>query len=565
MSVIHINQICQKIKDLFIAELDVSDLNFTDKERENKILTRCLAAYAIYCSIECTTTEAAQSVVDGGDDNGIDAIYYSPANKKMLLVQSKFSKDGSGEPASDGVMKFCRGVKDLFNMTLDRFNDKIKAKRIDIEKALKEYETRYELILIDTCATKELAIHSTRVIEDLLSEMNSTGEDQSEQIISFTRLNQGKVFSSLALSAGSEPISIEIGLTQWGVLSDPYKAYYGMVSGKEIGEWWKSYNTRLFEKNIRLVLGTTDVNEEIEKTLKETPNLFWYFNNGITIIADKIEKSAVGGGSKDIGSFKLTNIAIVNGAQTVSTIGKYLVSLKEENLIDEVKVSIRMIQLSETPENFDKAVTKTNNRQNRIENRDFVSQDPEQIRIKTELSIDGIEYNIMRSETFKESEKSFELNEATAALACASGKTSLAVQVKGGIGKFYENLDKGIYKELFNPSVTGRYVFHCIKVLRAIETMLWEKTEELEKYSGREYGVLVHGNRIATLLTISRLNLKSRLNSSDFELDHSIIKTELYSVVDNMIKFLETNYPESILSVLFKNQTKCAHLTDKLK
>jgi hypothetical protein len=96
-----------------------------------------------------------------------------------------------------------------------------------------------------------------------------------------------------------------------------------MVSGNEIVQWWKNYNVRLFEKNIRQVLGTTDVNEEIEKTLQTRPELFWYFNNGITIIADSVTKSLVGGGTRDLGSFKLTNIAIVNGAQTVSTIGKY--------------------------------------------------------------------------------------------------------------------------------------------------------------------------------------------------------------------------------------------------
>lgn len=44
MSIIHINQIKEKIKSLFESHLDLSDLSLSDTEIEAKILTRCLAA-----------------------------------------------------------------------------------------------------------------------------------------------------------------------------------------------------------------------------------------------------------------------------------------------------------------------------------------------------------------------------------------------------------------------------------------------------------------------------------------------------------------------------------------
>ena len=112
MSILHINQIQQKIRDLFIADIDTKDIKPTDKEKEHKIITRCLAAYAIYSTAECSAKEAALSVVDGGDDNGIDAIYYSPLNKRMFIVQSKFCKSGAGEPSNNDIAKLCRGVSD---------------------------------------------------------------------------------------------------------------------------------------------------------------------------------------------------------------------------------------------------------------------------------------------------------------------------------------------------------------------------------------------------------------------------------------------------------------------
>lgn len=555
MSIIHITQIAEKIKNLFQSHLDLSDLADKDLEKESKVLTRCLAAYSIYNLIDSSIEVAAESVVDGCDDNGIDAIYYSPQNKRMIITQSKWIKDGKGEPDSAGVGKFCNGVKDLFEMNFDRFNDKVRKKQPLIEKALSEYETIYSLVLIDTGEKAALAEHAQRHIDDLLKELNSTGEIETEEIVEFIKLNQGKVFSSFALSMGDAPINIEIGLVEWGMISEPHKAYYGMVSAKEIAKWWEDYQRKLFNKNIRQVLGSTDVNNEIEETLVKNPDKFWYYNNGITIIADKIDKSMLGGGTREIGSFKLENISIVNGAQTVSTIGKY--AKKENANLDNVKVHARIISLKDTPLDFGKDVTRANNKQNRIENRDFVSQDPEQARIKTELAIEGIEYNIIRSELFQPSNKAFDLHEATVALACASGNSALATQAKKGIGKFYEDLTGGIYKSLFNPNVYGVYVYNCVKVDRKINDILKQKINELPKKSGRLYGLLVHGNRVISLLVMKTLALKEKMNGMNYKIDDTKLLAATENVIKNTSTFLEKKYKDNILGTLFKNNKKC--------
>ncbi|KZL27000.1 AIPR protein [Pseudovibrio sp. Ad37] len=166
-----------------------------------------------------------------------------------------------------------------------------------------------------------------------------------------------------------------------------------MVAGEEVSNWWTTTGKRLFAQNIRQMLGSTEVNEEIRNTLETSPDKFWYFNNGITIVADTIRKSAVGGNSRELGSFKAANISIVNGAQTVSTIGRF--AANEFNNLEDIKVPVRLISLEGAEDGFGGNVTKTNNRQNRIENRDFVSQDPEQIRIRKELLIEDIDYNII--------------------------------------------------------------------------------------------------------------------------------------------------------------------------
>ncbi|GFO59222.1 putative abortive infection phage resistance protein [Geomonas silvestris] len=554
MSVLHVNQISRKIKELFADKIDITDLSSNDKEIESKILTRCLAAYSIYHMAATNEVDAANSVVDGGDDNGIDAIYYSPSNKKMLISQSKWNKSGTGEPSSADVVKFCNGVRDLFNLDFERFNLKIQDKRAIIEKALTEYDTTYELLVIHT-GNQNFSMHSMRNIEDLLKEMNDAGDAESDDLVNFTQMNQGAIHVSLASGLEGEHINIEVGLTQWGKLSEPHNAYFGMVAGEEVAKWWCDHGKRLFAKNIRNVLGSTNVNDEIKHTIESTPESFWYFNNGITMVANSIRKSMVGGSSRDIGSFKADGVYVVNGAQTVSTIGRYF-EQGGANL-DKVRVHLRIVSLENSDEHFGAKVTKSNNRQNRIENRDFVSQDEEQIRLRTELAIEGIEYNIVRSESFKPSDKSFDLQEATVALSCASEQSALAVQAKREIGKFFEDLTKAPYKSIFNPQTNGIYLYNCINIIREVDKCLNEEILKLEKKSGKRYGVMVHGNRIIALVVLKKLNISKIAQVSSYAINKSLINSTTIDAINKTVEVTENMYKGNLLGTLFKNASKC--------
>ncbi|OTQ79454.1 hypothetical protein B6D23_05320 [Gilliamella sp. N-W3] len=557
MSIIHVNQIATKVKELFGDLIDTSDLNKTDSQYELKKLSRCLAAYAVFCIGGSSEIEAASSVIDGANDNGIDAIYYSPATKRMILVQSKWSIKGTGEPDNGDIRKFKDGVSDLVSLSFDRFNSKVEKMRNMVEAALTAFDTKFDIVLVHT-GNKLLSEHNQRIMDDLVLELNDAGDGSSDDIVIFHQLNQARIHTSLAKGVEGEPIQLEVGLSQWGKIEDPYLAFFGIVSGDEVYEWYKLHGNKLFSKNIRQMLGSTDVNDEIKNTIENHPDKFWYYNNGITLIADKVKKSMAGGNAKDIGSFQLSNISVVNGAQTVSSIGVTSES-KKEKLI-KVKVPIKIISLENTEQDFGSYVTKNNNRQNRIENRDFVSLDDQQIRLRTELAIDGIEYCIVRSELFKPTELSFDLNEATTALACVSKQSSLAVQAKREIGKFYENLNKPLYKSIFNQETTGKFIFNSVMCLRSVEKLIKKNIKLLESKSGRNYGILVHGNRMLALLTFSKLNINESAKSSHFMIDENKIEDAFNDSLNKLDEQIETYYQGKILSSLFKNFSICKNI-----
>jgi len=561
MSIIHVNQIGSKINTLFSDKIDKSDLNSNDKEINTKILTRCLSAYAIYCIGDTSLEEAASSVVDGADDNGIDAIHYSPSNKRMIIVQSKWKKDGTGEPDNGDLRKFKDGVIDLINLELDKFNNKVNIKKQMIETALGEFDTKFDLVLIHT-GSNTLSRHNQQVMDSILSELNDAGDGTSEDVVNFHHLNQAIIHSGLASGMDGEPIDLEIGLSQWGKVEEPHQGFFGIVAGEEVANWWLKKGKRLFAKNIRQMLGATEVNDEVKRTIDEQPENFWYYNNGVTIVAESIKKSMVGGNSRDIGSFKANNISIVNGAQTVSVIGKY--AQEGGANLEKLRLPIRLISLEGAPEDFGATVTKTNNRQNRIEGRDFVSLDEEQTRLKKELSLEGIEYNIVRSENIKTSPTIIDLTEATVALACASTQVSLAVQAKREIGRFYDNLKKAPYKTIFNPQTNGIYLKNAVYALRKIDEAISSMIINLQKKSGKEYGILVHGNRMLAFLVFRKLALHKTANEFYFDVDSIDWKTNTEAMLEKLILEIEGNYKDKFLATLFKNATICKELSEKI-
>jgi hypothetical protein len=255
------------------------------------------------------------------------------------------------------------------------------------------------------------------------------------------------------------------------------------------------------------------------------------------------------------------NVSVVNGAQTVSTIGKFgnPASPGSENL----HVQVRIISLQGSTEGLGADVTRTNNRQNRIENRDFVSLDPEQSRLRNELAIDGIQYHPLRSEGVTRSDTSLDLVEATAALACASGDPGLAVQLKREIGKLWEDLGKAPYRALFNPTVSGLQIWRSVQIQRQIDKAVDFLSSTLSEVGGRPYSVAIHGNRIISSLVFLGIP-KSKLTDPGQDIVDVLKPESMFSRVENLYErlneALEHEYPGSVIPTLFKNARKCKTL-----
>jgi hypothetical protein len=291
-------------------------------------------------------------------------------------------------------------------------------------------------------------------------------------------------------------------------------------------------------------------------TLRNEPEKFWYFNNGITALCDSVRKKPLGGNSRDSGIFECTNVMVVNGAQTVGAIAA--VNAQHPSVVARALVPVRFISLEQCPEGFATEVTRATNTQNRIERRDFVSLDPEQERLKTELQLDGIQYVYKSGETAPPYNTGFDLVDATVALACSRGDISLALQAKREISKLWEDISRAPYRSLFNPSITGKHLWKLVRFQRAIDNRL---NNEHSSRHGRDSMLAIHGNRFLAYRVFKKLETEGLIDS---EMDSTLLNQMVSSItvdqLDTCICKANEIFPDSYLASLFKNQNKCKEL-----
>ena len=118
---------------------------------------------------------------------------------------------------------------------------------------------------------------------------------------------------------------------------DEYDYALTVIPGEALRFIYEKYGARLLEANVRSFLNATGkVNKGIRDTLRDTPERFMAYNNGIVVVADEahLGKTADGGA----GILWLKGMQIVNGGQTTASI--YFSKKKSPTEIDLSKVRV---------------------------------------------------------------------------------------------------------------------------------------------------------------------------------------------------------------------------------
>lgn len=153
--------------------------------------------------------------------------------------------------------------------------------------------------------------------------------------------------------------------------TESYESYLTALNGEQIANIYEKYGKKLFEKNVRTFLQFRgNVNKGLRNTIKQSPEMFFAYNNGLTATATNIIIS-------DGKIVEIENLQIVNGAQTTSAIYAAHKNANRNEPIELSNVSVQMklsvVRDNEFQNEFVKKVSEYANTQNKVNKSDFFS------------------------------------------------------------------------------------------------------------------------------------------------------------------------------------------------
>lgn len=311
---------------------------------------------------------------DGWKDGGIDIIAWPLENQSrnnVLVVQSKFF----GQPPTlSDVQRFQDAIVAL-NGPLDYFQTWLETCRDELHgryRRLRDERRRHRYVLIAPCRftsgfkrrlrKQRIEVHDTDILSNLERNYSEGRTPRLDEI---------------RLSGVSSPRLIsEAGRT---------RVWTFTVPARELGLAYERHGDVLFAGNIRYSLrGQTAqrVRTGMLDTLQNAPHEFVFSHNGITVSGDGIRRRG--------NAVVLRSATIVNGAQTVSYLGKP--SAMKHLARNPARVIVKFVEVddAEILNDIESKVAFRSNNQNKVDPSDLMIELPSLVSLQRYFRRHGV-------------------------------------------------------------------------------------------------------------------------------------------------------------------------------
>lgn len=349
--------------DRIISKLDID--NNIGETFENFAIEQILKEY------DLSEEELYSGIVDGGNDGGIDGIFYF-INSRLVydIDKTDFPKTGVNFSVYIITCKHESSFKmvpinnmsttldEFFDLTIDNselisvYNGDILSKRellIEIYSrvAANIDSLNINLLYVSRGDLNELADNVKSKADYLIQNINKKFSlcDCRFHFLGSSELLE-KYRKRKKLSSQIKCIDL-INCDNSYLMLCNLKDYYNFIIDDD-----KKLKRYILDSNVRAYMGDNRVNKEIMKTLENKDSIeFWFLNNGITILSNKV--TIIG---KNV---RIENVQIVNGLQTTETIYNYFSSISDE-INENRNILIKVIE-SEDNLVRDEIIKSTNN------------------------------------------------------------------------------------------------------------------------------------------------------------------------------------------------------------
>ncbi|CAI09754.1 conserved hypothetical protein [Aromatoleum aromaticum EbN1] len=157
------------------------------------------------------------------------------------------------------------------------------------------------------------------------------------------------------------------------------ESYLLIMPGQLVAAIYDLWGARLLEANVRTFLqARAKTNKGIQRTIKEEPELFFPYNNGLSATAEHVDCVLTDSG---LAISSIGNLQIVNGAQTTGSIHAALRTAREQLANVFVQMKLTVVPPDRSEEIVPK-ISEYANTQNKVNAADFFSNHPFHIRIE---------------------------------------------------------------------------------------------------------------------------------------------------------------------------------------
>lgn len=424
--------------------------------------------------LELNSIDIEESIIDGSDDCGIDAIVIdeeTETHPHIYFFQSKYyqAEDAFTRVFEGNALEKIQSAVNDFVLE-GRINSSYQNEQlVDKLHSVKNLSNKNPIYTIVFCSnSKEPAKAAKTRLEDFIRQANraAAGEYLTAEYVHLERIAQ-----DLIAPIQQAKIDLEVQISGKYLTEDTgdVRLFVAAVEANDLVSLVDTYGDDLFERNVRgLLKSNNEVNKSIFQTAtgQESP-YFIYMNNGLTITCEKFTHTPI----TNSPTLKISNAQIVNGQQTARSLYK---AFKEKKLKSDVKVLVRLVETTD-PELLMQIVEATNS-QTKVTSRDLHSNDHIQKLIERHLVTKGYFYEA-RANKYKGKETSKRIDAEIAAqayYAICFNQPALAKDKK-------KLLFGSKYDELFNEETNPEDILYSFRMVKQVQNL--NKKVKYEAYS----------------------------------------------------------------------------------
>lgn len=440
-----------KIKERATEEFGISD---GDRLRSLAFVYLCVETM-----LDLDVDEAFDCLTDGGGDFGVDALHITEemdGEFGVTLFQGKYKKnlEGNSNFEQNSIEAMVNAIRHIFDPSADlgAINDRL---RVKVEQA--------RSLIRDGLIPRVRAIACNNGLKWNADAQQSIDRAVFGDQVTWEHVNHDVLIGILQ---SIKPVDETLRLTGKAMVEDMNysRVCVGRMPVAEVAALMKNHGEKLLERNIRRYLGLhgNRVNEGIRATLSSnTPENFYFFNNGITLVCDKFTYNALQQGDFQI---KVKNLQIVNGGQSCMTILKTAEELEKngQTLPAQASVLIRLYELSSDNDDVVLQITHATNSQNPVDLKDLRANDARQQQLEQSIQNLGYSYRRKRMDA---------TTKATDITTGAAAEAVLAIWRKAPHqAKFLTREHFGkLYDTIFSESLNGAQVVIAALLYRIAE------------------------------------------------------------------------------------------------